>query len=290
MNFSELKFNCSDLPQLMSNGRENKPLNDAQKMQFAKIKAKIYNGIKLTKTDLDNYEKFSKREDADGKSVLLCKANETVLKRIYSREKYGKQALLGKENIPHLVNGVVSERDSLKLASEVLGIKPKVYKDTISNDHIKGRIDAYSGSSIKKAKHIYEIKTASNYETFLDFIDNAQEESLYYWQMQGYLSITGAKRGTLIHCCTSYHPDIVTQQVNIYLSRIKGLNLPHEYVSKRIEHIRKNMNFDDIPAHQRVYAITIERNDDDIDAIRQKMALCRDWLVSFEERCSRMNK
>lgn len=291
MDFSNIKISCSDLPQLMSNGKENKPLNEKDREKLDKIKKKMLNGIELTKTDLGNYPKLIKREEAELEPFLISKANENVLRTIYSREKYKKYPQSSSKDYSlQIVNGTMSEKVSLELSREVLDRKIKVSKDKISNDHLKGIIDGYTGRTVYKANHIYEIKTAANYETFLNNANSEKERSDYYWQVMGYLSITGAKKGTIIHTCVSYHPDIITQEIGRYLAKIRGLNIPSEIVDKSINRIRNNMTFDDIPKNQRVATFTVERNEQEIELIRKKVLSFRIWLNDFEKKCLEMNK
>lgn len=291
MYFSNIKISCSDLPQLMNNGKENKPLNEKDREKLEKIKKKMLNGVELTKTDLGNYPKLIKREEAELEPFLISKANENVLRTIYSREKYKKYPQSSSKDYSlQMVNGTMSEKASLELSKEVLGSKIKVSKGSISNDHLKGIIDGYTGRTVYKANHIYEIKTSANYETFLNNANSEKERSDYYWQVMGYLSITGAKKGTIIHTCVSYHPDIITQEIGRYLAKIRGLNVPSEIVDKQIDRIRNNMTFDDIPKNERVATFTVERNEQEIELIRKKVLSFRVWLNDFEKKCLQMNK
>jgi len=124
----------------------------------------------------------------------------------------------------------------------------------------------------------------------LNNANSEKERSDYYWQVMGYLSITGAKKGTIIHTCVSYHPDIITQEIGRYLAKIRGLNIPSEIVDKSINRIRNNMTFDDIPKNQRVATFTVERNEQEIELIRKKVLSFRIWLNDFEKKCLEMNK
>jgi hypothetical protein len=291
MDFSNIKISCSDLPSLMSNGKENKPLEEKDREKLDKIKNKMLNGANLTKTDLKEYPKLIKREKAESEPFLISKSNENTLRIIYSREKYKKYPQSSSKDYSlQVVNGTMSEKASLELSREVLGKKIKVSKGLISNDHLKGIIDGYTGRTVYKANHIYEIKTAANYETFLNIANSDKEKSDYYWQVMGYLSITGAKKGTIIHSCVSYHPNIITQEINRYLAKIKGLNVPSEIVDKSISKIRNNMTFDDIPKSERIAEFTVERNDDEIELIRKKVLSFRIWLDDFQKKCLKMNK
>lgn len=275
----------------MSNGKENKPLDEKSRAELDKINKKILEGKELTKTDIKNHPKLIKRAEAELEPFLISKANENTLRVIYSREKYKKYPQSSSKDYSlQMVNGTMSEKESLELSKEVLGCKIKVSKGVISNDHLKGIIDGYTGRTVYKANHIYEIKTAANYETFLNNANSEKERSDYYWQVMGYLSITGAKKGTIIHTCVSYHPDIITQEIGRYLTKIRGLNVPSEIVDKQIEKIRNNMTFDDIPKNERVATFTVERNEEEIELIRKKVLSFRVWLSDFEKKCLKMNK
>ena len=275
----------------MSNGRENKPLTEKQQGELSKMQSLVDSGITLSKTAETKYGKYKQRAESEKEHFVLCKANEAVLKKIYSREKYKKYIQnISKDYAPQLLNGTLSENESLKLASEVLSINFKVNKQLVSNNFIKGKMDAYTGRSIYKAKSVVDVKTASNYESFLDFIDTTEEKTKYYWQIMGYLSLTGAKYGSIIHCCVNYHPSIINQEISKYLLRIRGLDIPSEVVDFNTDRIRNNLTFDNIPKSERIIEVKIKRNDDDIQLIKDKVLLFRTFLQEFDNKCSQMNK
>jgi hypothetical protein len=284
MDFSNFKLNCSDIASIMSDGIANRPLTEKQNEKLDRYISINDSNIPLTENQQEEYDTLlERRNNSSLKHIKLTNGNKEFLKKLYSRIKYNKQPYSTPLNdLPFVMNGVFSENIALKLASEVLNEKYKVHKQQISNDYLKGIIDAYTGRSIKSPKAIIEIKTSKNYEVFLSTIGNTDLINQYYYQCMGYMAITGCKIAKVIFCCVSYDANIIKSEINKYLYKIRGMNIQQEIIDKNIDNIINNMTFDDIPKNERVNQIIVHREDDAIQKMYKKIELSREFLNQFD--------
>lgn len=248
-------------------GREN--LTDNQKDKF------------------DRYDYAIKNKDDYSKLSEGC---ITELKNIYVYEKYNKRVTgSSKDFVISMLNGTLSEGKSLEMLSDFDGVEYKVNKNLIQNRYLKGKIDAYVGNSIKKAKKVVDIKTVANMQSLLSHTLNKKQQD-YYWQIMGYLAITGAEVGEICYCCVTYPQEIILEEIRRYKMRVSGLSLPKNEIEKAIEQIRNDLTFDEIPPSERIIRIQVERNEQDIKLISEKVKMCREWLNYFDTYHDNLNK
>ena len=280
-NFSKLKINCCSLPVLMTTSNTSRPLSDSQEAEFIKLNSKEKD--KLTVNQEEKLEAFIKRKENLLKGDAFSTTATSELKNIYALAKYGKAPVsISKDYSTPILNGIMSEHESLKLFSELDGIDYKRHKKTISNSYIKGQIDAFVGKSVKKCSKVIEIKTAANMQSLVTSIGYEELLRKYKWQLAGYLYLTGAEVGEIIHCVVTYPEKIINEEIKKFKFKAVNWGMPIEYIEREIEKIRFNLTFDDIPAEERVIRVRLERNEEDILMIKNKVKATRKWLSDFE--------
>ena len=286
MDFSKILIPCSALPTIMAASKENKGLTDKQTEEYNKL---------LNKTDLTDkqratLEMYEERLQNKGSVNTISGSAISKLRDIYIRAKWGKeQVSVAKDYIPAALNGTMSERNSIKLISDFDGIEYKLHKKLISNRYITGVLDCYLGKSAKKASKVIDVKTASSMHSLLSLVRDEEERSRYYWQIMGYLAITGADTGEVCHCLVTYPERIINDEINKFLNKVKGIGVPGEYIEREIHKIRSNMTFDEIPVSQRIVRFKVERDEDSIAKIYDRVKFCRKWLTEFDNSISNMN-
>lgn len=281
MDFSKIKINCSLLSKIMADDTSVKPITENQELELARLLLKS----KRTSNQEEKVRKYLERKsNFHLRDSSLTDSAKTSLIDIYVNEKYGKKIpSSGKDYSLGLINGSLSEFRSLELVSNVTGEQYKVNKDLISNKYIKGRLDAYIGKSLKKAEKVVEIKTSQSMNSLLSIANKETLISTYYWQLMGYMFLTNARIAEIYHVVVTYDQNIITESINRYLSRVKGMGLPKDKVEQEIESIRNNLTFDEIPASERVVKFSIERNDEEINRIKNKVVAARKYLKEFEK-------
>jgi len=287
MNFSNFRFNCSDLPLLMSDATQSRPLTEIQLQTLNKLR----NKKSLTAKQSELLKKFSDRENTDIRDATLSQKAKSCLKDIYVREKYDKKVInLGKDYNIGMINGTVSEHRSLELVQSMHKQKINVNKDLVYNKLIKGKLDGFIGKNIKKASTVIEIKTAQSMQSLLTSIDDQDLLNKYYWQLVGYMYLTNSQSAEIYHVVVTYDESIITETINRYLLRIRGMNIPTTLVEKEKSDIRRSLSFDDIPTKDRVIRIVARRNENDIQRVIKKLKVCKKYIRQFEKIHISMNK
>ncbi len=178
--------------------------------------------------------------------------------------------------------GTLAEEDSIDLYSIVKGKYFAKNKEQINNDYFVGMPDLFEGDTIKQAEIIIDIKTSWDiftfYETLLKPINK-----IYYWQLQAYMDLTGAKSAKLAYCLVNTPYKLLEDEKKKLMWRMGVIDEEtDEAYIMACRDIEKNGVFDDIPQKDRLIEFTVERNQDDIDYAHQRVIDCRGFLNGIE--------
>lgn len=209
----------------------------------------------------------------------LSEGAKTHLIDVYASRKYGRRTDVVNR---YIEKGLAVEDDSITLFSR---LKKKFYKKNevhITNDFIMGTPDLFEGPSIKSATHVVDIK--SSWDVFTFFRTVAKPiNSLYYWQVMGYMALTGAKSATLAYCLVNTPETIILDEERKLMYRMNaGTTENPDYVDACAE-LRKLAIYDDIPMNERLIEFHVDRDEEEIDRIYKKIAKCREFLQELEE-------
>jgi hypothetical protein len=219
------------------------------------------------------------KEKAAKDAGELSKTAKSHLKKVYAKMKYGReQDIVTKQ----MQKGVEVEEESITLLSRVL--KKMLYKNDqrLNNEYITGMPDIYEGESIYNAEEITDIKSSYDLFTFLPNIGEPLDRD-YYHQLQGYMALSGAKRACIAYCLVDT-PDHIINGEKFKLFRAMNVISEEspEYLAE-CEKIEKNMRFGDIPKEERILLFPIERDEDVIAKIYDKVLKARIFLAEFEQ-------
>ncbi len=188
--------------------------------------------------------------------------------KVFINEKYGRSKSIQNK---YLEKGISQEEDSITLYSKFKKNYFVNNKARMSNEFITGEWD------ILKNEIVTDIKTSWDIFSFF----KAKNETLnkdYYFQLHGYMSLTGAKSATLAYCLVNTPLNLIEQEKkNLWFK----LNCPDlqsiEYLAG-CEEIERLSIYEDIPVNERVFEIEIERNEETIEAINKRVIECREWM------------
>ena len=161
--------------------------------------------------------------------------------------------------------GTMVESDSLELVSNVLG-RP-IFKniESLSNGWIKGTPDVIK-------PELRDIKSSWDARTFFH-IDMEKALSTYYWQLMGYMALTGAKEAHLTYVLV----DTPVELAEGDLYRM-SFNLQEDEIDKA----RRNYSFGDIPERSRIKNFIIPRDESAIEQIFLRVMEARIYLKEFD--------
>lgn len=221
---------------------------------------------------------------ADKDAGKLSRTTQKYLLDVYISERYGRKRDI---QTKQMKKGIDAEQDSIDLLSKYLNRDFQKNEERFSNDYITGHPDIIETTSDGVA--IIDIKSSYDLWTFLANMPD-KLDSLYYWQMQSYMWLTGAKRATIAYCLVNTPENIIEQEKYYLLKKMDVATEENpEYVKEAMK-IEFNMSFDDISINERVLMFNVERSEDDILRIQQKVEKAREFLVEIEQTHLNFNK
>ena len=165
--------------------------------------------------------------------------------------------------------GVAVEPASIELYNSVCG--KNVMKNILGyqNEFITGTPDIVTDS------RVIDIKSSWSIHTFPFFDDKAGDK--YYWQMQGYMWLTGHEVADVVYCLVDTPEDIISDEA-------RKLAYRGFMIEEALDIVKSEMTYSDIPADHRVKVFHVFRNQEDINKIAEKVELCREYYNSLEKK------
>lgn len=205
------------------------------------------------------------------KSETLSETTKKYLTDVLVKYKYGREKNITNK---YIQKGRMSEEDSLTLLSRVnktMYLKNEKY---YHNDFVCGTPDILTDQAGELT--VIDIKTSWDIWTFM----HSKTESLnknYYWQLQVYMALTGAKKAYLSYCLVDT-PEVLINDAKRKFMWNAGILDENVITDEVFEQIEKNCIFSDIPIHERVHTIEIQYNQADIDRLYMRVEECREYI------------
>ncbi|HTQ65347.1 MAG TPA: hypothetical protein VMI12_11140 [Puia sp.] len=226
----------------------------------------------------DLYSIVTKPKSGDG----VSEGAKTFLKKYYAEVKYGKRSLWSEKGNKFTRKGKDSEQDSIDLVSKLENIPLYKNDDMFENDFIVGVPDILIGSlPMQPEMYVIDIKTSWDAGTFFEKLDSKLDLG-YWWQLQGYMWLTGASEGEVSYCLVNTPEETI--QNELYGMAIRMNSITQETAEFRLAEakLRFNMTFDDIPEEERRIKIPVIRDESAIDRIKEIVPKCREYLAELQ--------
>ncbi len=211
--------------------------------------------------------------------IVLSETCKTYLIQSYALSKYGRVREI---TTKQMVKGTISEDDSIQLFSLLEGKLYNKNTERISNDFISGTPDLHDTEDILNSNEIIDIKSCWDLFTFLANVPDP-DNGMYYWQLQGYMALTGAKIGTIAYCLVNTPDSIIEGEKYQLLKRMDVVTEEDPSYKREVKLLLANRYFDDIPMDERLLTFSIDRNEEDIQRMYAKVEKCREFLYEFED-------
>lgn len=176
----------------------------------------------------------------------------------------------------YVKKGLQVEEDSITLYSRLTKIFFKKNEEHLKNDFIQGTPDTFIGESIQKAEVIIDAKSSWDIFTFFKAKFSPLNKD-YYWQGQSYMALTGAKEFRLAYCLIDTPEALINDEKRKFMWQA-CIGDENEVTEEVFALIEKNMLFSDIPMEDRMHEVVIQRNDDDIQKLYNRVIECRYWI------------
>jgi hypothetical protein len=198
------------------------------------------------------------------KGEVLSKTCKTYIQELVIDEKFG----IRKEFWSRYTDkGNEVEPESIKLVKDLLGIKSICKNDEFfSNDWVTGTPDVNTNQMLIDVKSSWGVTTFPFFETECPNKD-------YYYQLQGYMWLTGKTESLLCYCLINTPFQIVEDEVR---REHWKQNLIDESLDLR-DFVQAKHNFDHIPKEKRLKVFKIVKDEEVIEKIKQRVEECREY-------------
>ena len=206
------------------------------------------------------------------KGEVLSQTTKSYIKELVLEHKYGIRKEI---NSRYLDKGNMVENESIELTEKVLDLDLIVKNESyFENDFICGTPDIIMGDTI------IDVKSSWSAHTFPFFLDEELPNKDYYYQLQGYMALTGATKGMVVYCLINTPEEIVLDEIRRTSWSRHELDVTEETEAE----VRQQHEFDHIPEVNRVKAYHIERNEDVIQAIYDRVNECKIYYNRLWEK------
>lgn len=214
------------------------------------------------------------------KTETLSETCKTHLIDVYVSNVYGRNDDIQNKFIE---KGLAVEEDSITLYSRVKKSFFKKNERHLKNEFIKGTPDLFDGLEIENAELIIDIKSSWDLYTFMRVFTKPVDNK-YYWQLQGYMYLTGATKAKLSYCLVNTPQQLIDDEKRRLMWKMGVATDENPLYIEACEELQNSMTFDDIPMQNRMIEFDIERSEADIERIGKRVEQCRQWLTEFNNQ------
>jgi len=202
------------------------------------------------------------------KSEVLSKTCKTYLQELAIEEMYGIKKEFSSR---YTDKGIEVERTSIDLVQDNCDFG-FMYKNEehFENDYLTGTPDVNTDNILLDVKSSYD---ASTFPFFSEDIPNKD----YYYQLQGYMALTGKRKSVLAYCLVNTPYQIVEDEVRRAHWK--------EHLIDENEELRADVearhNFDHIPPEKRIKTFEVRYEKDVVKAIYDRVKECREYYKTL---------
>lgn len=203
------------------------------------------------------------------KGEILSETAKTYIQDLFKEKELG----IAREFWSRYTDkGIQMEDEAIDFAGQVLGWDFVVKNEQgYENDWITGTPDVITKDLLADIKCSWDGNTFPLFDTELKNKD-------YYWQLQGYMWLTGLEQSELVYCLMNTPHQIVEDEVR--RAHWKA-GLIDEDLDLR-EAVQSQHTFDHLPNNLRVKRFIIRKDEEAIEKIKEKVELAREYYEQLK--------
>jgi hypothetical protein len=209
--------------------------------------------------------------DPRSKTEILGETTKTHLIDVYVSNKYGRNTDI---NTKYTNKGMMVEEDSLTLYSRHKKTFYKKNEQHMSNEFIKGTPDIIHGDTIIDVKSSWDIFTFHRTKA-------KKLKPMYYWQLQGYMGLTGKSKAVLAYCLIDTPELLINDEKRKLMWKMNAGTDQNEDYEAACQELDKLMIYSDIPMEEKIIEISFQRNDEDINRLYERIKECRKYIETL---------
>jgi hypothetical protein len=195
---------------------------------------------------------------------VLSQTAKSYVEEVVLKEKYGIRKEFSSR---YTDKGNEVEEESIALVNDVLNFK-FIYKNDehFTNDWITGTPDVNTDEVLIDVKSSWDASTFPWFETELPNKD-------YYYQLQGYMWLTGKQESILAYCLIDTPNEMVEDEIRRAHWKFHLIDESQELR----EEIESKHKFSHIPKNRRVKYWFVQKDESVIEQIKERVELCREY-------------
>lgn len=281
MNFDNVLIRCSCLGKIMAPGKGS-VITEKQLEELDRL-----SGLpSRTEKQEETYQRLLAKKNAPPE---LSDTAKSYLREVYIYEKYGKDTVGGSERSKYTIKGNSVEGNSIKLLNRLDSSLYTKNEEYLQNEFIKGTPDIIVKENGIATK-IIDIKSSWDLASLLSHVAETSLDTNYYYQVMGYMALTGAIEAEVCYCLVSMPDEIINSEKKRIFYLLNPATEENAEYKKAIQKLEDNMTFDEIPESERVVRFKVQRDEEVIKSIYEKVRTCRTWLAEFEEMHVKINQ
>ncbi len=199
------------------------------------------------------------------KSEVLSQTAKTYVEELAKEHLFGIKKVFKSR---YTDKGNEVEEKAIELTEEVLGFEFLTKnEDYFENDYIKGTPDIITHSLVIDVKSSWSGDTFPFFETELPNKD-------YYYQVMGYMWLTGKKNALISYCLINTPEEIVNDEIR----RTAWGKYEIEPSEETIRDVVALHNFDHIPKDRRVKTFYVGYNEGVVNEMKTRIEHCRNYF------------
>ena len=258
----DLKIRASSLGRLMSNDKDTS-ITDKQLVTLNGLLAKI----KLTEKQAELRDILMLKRDA---KPQLSAGAKSYINELFMYKEFGVRQEI---NSKYIDKGNEVEELAIEIAGIQLGYEGLVKnEDYFENDYIIGTPDVVNDEVL------IDVKSSWSASTF-PFFDTTLKNNIYSWQLKAYMYLTGHTESYLCYCLVPTPEDLILDEMR----RVSWKRGELGEVSIETEvNVRSYFDLSKIPTEKRVKAFKVELTKEDVEQIKEKVELAREYYKQIK--------
>lgn len=192
---------------------------------------------------------------------------ETYLREWYLSKKYHRKKDFFSK---YVEKGLSVEYLGIQMLSKHEGVELSKNDEWFENDFMNGFPDVIHDK-------ITDIKSSWSIFTF-PFYDKELPNDDYEWQLQGYMDLTGKNVAQIAYCLIDTPQPLIDMELKKLYYQSGGRT--EDWQPEQWAELAENYKFNDIPFSDRIRIFEVNRNDEKIERIKERVQICRDYIAA----------
>jgi hypothetical protein len=203
--------------------------------------------------------------DSRSKKDPLSETTKSYLEELWIKEVYGNEKIITSK---YMEKGTAVESDTLDLIAEVTGETYFKNSDFFENEYINGTPDVVENG------FILDVKSSWDIWTFMK-VDERKAEKDYYYQLLGYMWLTGKTKSQLVYGLTDTPFWIEDREID----KLKGLGIIDSPEQERTA--RLNYRYSHVEKEKRIKRYHFDFNEELQKKLIERIQAAREYMNSL---------